>query len=194
MECSKNFCPLFVYLFFATLNSFWLCWVSAARWKLLPSGQLLPVQSWASATSTAPASSVLKPCSPTRPQASTVTCLRSTHLLPENSISLHSTINRRKIHREGESQQKDWAKDNLNKKIKTSGNTVIARNSITRSRASPRCSKEEKRMKSSGLKNSHRISLVVQQIRIHLPMQGTQVRSLVREDPTCRVVTKPTCL
>ena len=33
--CSKDFCPLFVYLFFATLNSFWLCWVSAARWKLL---------------------------------------------------------------------------------------------------------------------------------------------------------------
>ena len=31
--CSKDFCPLFVYLFFATLNSFWLCWVSAARWN-----------------------------------------------------------------------------------------------------------------------------------------------------------------
>ena len=112
----------------------------------------------------------------------------------QHFLALHSTINRRKIHREGESQEKDWAKDNLNKKIKTSGNTVIARNSITRSRASPRCSREEKMMKPSGLKNSYRISLVVQGIRIHLPIQGTQVRSLVREDPTCCVATKPTCL
>ena len=28
-------------------------------------------------------------------------------------------------------------------------------------------------------------SLVAQWLRIHLPMQGTQVQSLVREDPTC---------
>ena len=34
-------------------------------------------------------------------------------------------------------------------------------------------------------------SLVVQWLRIHLPMQGTQVKSLVREDPTCRGTTKP---
>ena len=34
-------------------------------------------------------------------------------------------------------------------------------------------------------------SLVVQWLRIHLPMQGTWVRALVREDPTCRGVTKP---
>ena len=34
-------------------------------------------------------------------------------------------------------------------------------------------------------------SLVVQQIRIHLPMQGTRVRSLVWEDPTRRRATKP---
>ena len=34
-------------------------------------------------------------------------------------------------------------------------------------------------------------SLVVQWLRIHLPMQGTQVRSLVQEDPTCRGATKP---
>src|SRR5574339_334006 len=32
--CSKNFCP-FIYLFLVTLNSFLLCWVFAARWKLL---------------------------------------------------------------------------------------------------------------------------------------------------------------
>ena len=34
-------------------------------------------------------------------------------------------------------------------------------------------------------------SLVVQWLRIRLPMQGTQVQSLVREDPTCRGATKP---
>ena len=34
-------------------------------------------------------------------------------------------------------------------------------------------------------------SLVVQWLRIHLPMKGTQVRSLAREDPTCRGATKP---
>ena len=35
------------------------------------------------------------------------------------------------------------------------------------------------------------ISLVTQWLRIRLPMQGTWVRSLVREDPTCRGATKP---
>ena len=34
-------------------------------------------------------------------------------------------------------------------------------------------------------------SLVVQWLRIHLPMQGTRVRSLIWEDPTCRGTTKP---
>ena len=34
-------------------------------------------------------------------------------------------------------------------------------------------------------------SLVVQWLRIHLPMQGTRVRAPVREDPTCRGATKP---
>ena len=34
-------------------------------------------------------------------------------------------------------------------------------------------------------------SLVAQWLRIHLPMQGTRVRALVREDPTCRGATKP---
>ena len=36
-------------------------------------------------------------------------------------------------------------------------------------------------------------SLVVQWLRIRLQMQGTQVRALVREDPTCRRTTKPVC-
>ena len=34
-------------------------------------------------------------------------------------------------------------------------------------------------------------SLVAQWLRIHLPMQGTQVQALVWEDPTCREATKP---
>ena len=34
-------------------------------------------------------------------------------------------------------------------------------------------------------------SLVVLWLRIHLPMQGTWVRPLVWEDPTCRGATKP---
>ena len=36
-------------------------------------------------------------------------------------------------------------------------------------------------------------SLVVQWLRIRLPMQGTRVRSLVREGPTCHGATKPVC-
>ena len=36
-----------------------------------------------------------------------------------------------------------------------------------------------------------RASLVVQWLRIRLPMQGTRVRALVWEDPTCRGATKP---
>ena len=34
-------------------------------------------------------------------------------------------------------------------------------------------------------------SLVAQWLRIHLPMQGTRVQALVREDPTCLGATKP---
>ena len=34
-------------------------------------------------------------------------------------------------------------------------------------------------------------SLVTQWLRIRLPMQGTQVRALVREDPICHGATKP---
>ena len=33
--------------------------------------------------------------------------------------------------------------------------------------------------------------LEAQWLRIRLPMQGTQVRALAREDPTCRGATKP---
>ena len=40
-------------------------------------------------------------------------------------------------------------------------------------------------------KLSHRASLVAQWLRICLPMQGTRVRALVWEDPTCRGATRP---
>ena len=36
-------------------------------------------------------------------------------------------------------------------------------------------------------------SLVTQWSRISLPMQETQVRSLIQEDPTCQGATKPVC-
>ena len=47
------------------------------------------------------------------------------------------------------------------------------------------------------LKDKNRIkkqigaSLVAQWLRICLPMQGTRVRALVWEDPTCRGATRP---
>ena len=41
------------------------------------------------------------------------------------------------------------------------------------------------------LDNIIRTSLVVQWLKMCLPMQGTQVPSLVPEDPTCRGATKP---
>ncbi|WP_447384760.1 hypothetical protein, partial [Streptococcus pneumoniae] len=36
------------------------------------------------------------------------------------------------------------------------------------------------------LKVPHRVPLVAQWLRVSLPMQGTWVRALVQEDPTCR--------
>ena len=40
-------------------------------------------------------------------------------------------------------------------------------------------------------KKLYRVSLVAQWLRICLPMQGTRVQALVREDPTCRRAIKP---
>ena len=40
-------------------------------------------------------------------------------------------------------------------------------------------------------KKGSRASLVAQWLRICLPTQGTQVRALVREDPTCHGAAKP---
>ena len=42
-------------------------------------------------------------------------------------------------------------------------------------------------------KDRKETSLVVQWLRIRLPMQGTQVESLVWEDSTCHRATKPVC-
>ena len=41
------------------------------------------------------------------------------------------------------------------------------------------------------LKKQNRASLVAQWLRIRLPMQGTRVRALVWEDPTCHGATRP---
>ena len=41
--------------------------------------------------------------------------------------------------------------------------------------------------------STHGTSLVAQWLRIPLPVQGTWVRSLVREDPTCHGAAKPVC-
>ena len=43
------------------------------------------------------------------------------------------------------------------------------------------------------IKTFYRTSLVVQWLRIHLPMQGTWVRALAQEEPTCHGATKPVC-
>ena len=48
--------------------------------------------------------------------------------------------------------------------------------------------KRKKRKKRNATKGT---SLGAQWLRIRLPTQGTQVRALVREDPTCRGATKP---
>ena len=50
---------------------------------------------------------------------------------------------------------------------------------------------EGKKVKNKCLKMAIGTSLVAQWLRIRLPMQGTQVRALVQEDPTCHGATKP---
>ena len=56
----------------------------------------------------------------------------------------------------------------------------------------PKFSTEDPRKSISNNQNKPEgTSLVAQWLRIRLPMQGTQVRAPVREDPTCRGATKP---
>ena len=50
---------------------------------------------------------------------------------------------------------------------------------------------EPKQPPGDELQKAARASLVAQWLRICLPMQGTRVRALVWEDPTCRGATGP---
>ena len=52
-------------------------------------------------------------------------------------------------------------------------------------------SKTDKELVNLNIKKTTRASLVVQWLRVHLPMQGTRVRALVWEDPTCRGAAGP---
>ena len=49
----------------------------------------------------------------------------------------------------------------------------------------------KKKVKIKKKKSNGGTSLVAQWLRICLPMQGTRIRALVREDPTCQGATKP---
>ena len=56
-----------------------------------------------------------------------------------------------------------------------------------------RKNKAQNQQKEGDNKNQRGTSVVVQWLRICLPMQGTWVPALVQEDPTCRRATKPMC-
>ena len=45
----------------------------------------------------------------------------------------------------------------------------------------------------TAFRSKARAPLVIQQLRIHLAIQGTLVRSLIHEDPTCHRTTRPLC-
>ena len=49
----------------------------------------------------------------------------------------------------------------------------------------------DKKLSNNAFKRDGGTSLVIQWLRIHLPTQGTGVRSLVWGDPTCRRATEP---
>ena len=51
----------------------------------------------------------------------------------------------------------------------------------------------EKSHKSKFIRVKMGTFLVAQWLRIRLPVQGTRVRAMVREDPTCRGAAKPVC-
>ena len=51
--------------------------------------------------------------------------------------------------------------------------------------------KKKRKRKKKEIKNTSGTSLVAQWLGIRLPMQGTRVRALVWEDPTCRGATRP---
>ena len=64
---------------------------------------------------------------------------------------------------------------------------IAALFTIAKTWKQPKCPSTEEWIK----KMWYRASLVVQWLRVCLPMQGTRVRALVWEDPTCRGATRP---
>ena len=72
-------------------------------------------------------------------------------------------------------------------------NTIIVGDFNTPLSPMDRSSKMKINKETQALKDTLGTSLVAQWLRIHLPMQGTQVQALVWEDPTCHGATKPVC-
>ena len=70
-----------------------------------------------------------------------------------------------------------------------SGRKIQSQN--TRTLGSKRKGLSHRTVQVMGSKEMVGTSLVAQWLRIRRPMQGTRVRALVREDPTCHRATKP---
>ena len=71
-------------------------------------------------------------------------------------------------------------------------NEIVAKNSLNlRKEIDFQVQEAQRVIKQDESKETRRASLVAQWLRICLPMQGTQVRALVWEDPTCRGATRP---
>ena len=69
--------------------------------------------------------------------------------------------------------------------------SLDARTHFKRSSPGLKLNKVKQNPNSELIKKQVPASLVAQWLRICLPMQGTRVRALVWEDPTCRGVTRP---
>ena len=78
-------------------------------------------------------------------------------------------------------------------KGETGNNTIIVRDFNTPLTSMNRSSRQKINKVTVVLKDTIGTSLVVQWLAICLPVQGTLVRSLVWEDPTCRGATKSVC-
>lgn len=59
--------------------------------------------------------------------------------------------------------------------------------------SSATCNSFLQRVAKAFKRREHRTFLMVQWLRLYLPMQGTWIGSLVQEDPTYHRATKPTC-
>ena len=70
-------------------------------------------------------------------------------------------------------------------------NTIIVGDFNTPLSPMDRSSKMKINKETQALKDTLRASLVAQWLRVCLPMQGTRVRALVWEDPTCCGATRP---